>query len=574
LNGNVEENIRAVTNFLATIEEIFTLLETEYGESKKFSLIFFLRKIRTAISSARFNIKEKSNFGVQVTTINEIRGLKFDYLFISGLCDGDFPTRFDPEIFFTGSFAKSENLHQTEERYHFYQALCSWKKGLYLTYPLQEKGKELVQSNFLKDFLSHFEVTVKSEIDFEHSVFSTEEIHKLIGLYGVYKVKEEFESKSEKINWNEIEHSLNVDKERRENPFGESIFNGFLLLKKEITDFSDKFNLSDEAESKLKGYGEREFSITQLEQYAKCPYQYFLKRILKIDVIKEPSEEIEAFELGTLLHTILYRFYKNITAKKITIKNCSDKLFDELVDLIFKIADEEIETASLNSPFSFFEKEKILGIDGNRKNSILYKFLETERDDISEFLPNYFELSFGKLKKEADQTNLSLEQLAIGEVKIRGKIDRLEVSENKNQFNIVDYKLSGDKPLEKDLLTGISLQLPLYMFAASQMLKAQFGIEYEPANAFIYSLKFKADDFGKTSISVKRGKRFEELDEEKRKGVIEFNKELINICSDSIQKYVEGIKSGKFNLSMLEDREQKVCRYCDFRSICRIQEVQ
>ena len=50
--------------------------------------------------------------------MNEIRGLNFDYLFISGLCDGDFPTRYSPEIFFSGAYVKSEIYHQTEERYH------------------------------------------------------------------------------------------------------------------------------------------------------------------------------------------------------------------------------------------------------------------------------------------------------------------------------------------------------------------------------------------------------------------------------------------------------------------------
>jgi ATP-dependent helicase/DNAse subunit B len=124
------------------------------------------------------------------------------------------------------------------------------------------------------------------------------------------------------------------------------------------------------------------------------------------------------------------------------------------------------------------------------------------------------------------------------------------------------------------LLEGLSLQLPLYMYAASQMIKAQLGFEFDPANALIYSLKFKAEDFGKLSVSIKRGKAFEELSEQKQQEVINYNKELIKICGESIQKYVEGIKAGKFNLSLLEDREQKVCRYCDFRSICRMQEAQ
>ncbi len=56
-------------------------------------------------------------------------------------------------------------------------------------------------------------------------------------------------------------------------------------------------------------------------------------------------------------------------------------------------------------------------------------------------------------------------------------------------------------------------------------------------------------------------------------GNIELNEELIKICLKAVEKYVAAIKEGKFHLSMLEDREAKVCQYCNFRAICRIQEA-
>ena len=89
-----EKNIRAFTDFIETTAEIFELLRKENGNEKKFAISFFMDQIRTACNWKRFNVKEKSNYGVQVTTLDEIRGLKFDYLFIGGLCDGDFPTRY------------------------------------------------------------------------------------------------------------------------------------------------------------------------------------------------------------------------------------------------------------------------------------------------------------------------------------------------------------------------------------------------------------------------------------------------------------------------------------------------
>ena len=54
---------------------------------------------------------------------------------------------------------------------------------------------------------------------------------------------------------------------------------------------------------------------------------------------------------------------------------------------------------------------------------------------------------------------------------------------------------------------------------------------------------------------------------------MELNETLIKIWPETVEKYVAAIQEGKFHLSMLEDRETKVCQYCNFRAICRIQEV-
>ena len=54
---------------------------------------------------------------------------------------------------------------------------------------------------------------------------------------------------------------------------------------------------------------------------------------------------------------------------------------------------------------------------------------------------------------------------------------------------------------------------------------------------------------------------------------VELNEELIKICLQVVEKYVTAIPERKFHLSMLEDKEAKVCQYCNFRTICRIAEI-
>ncbi len=557
-NGDtaVEENIKALTTFIETVDEIIDLFKLEYGEKAKFKLKFYLNQIRTAVSSARFNIKEKPGYGVQITTMNEIRGLQFDYLFISGLCDGDFPTRFTPEIFFSGSFKKSEYNHQTEERYHFYQSLCSWEKGLYLTFPMNEEKKELVESNFLTEFTSLFKCRNKDQQNYKDLIFSKEELLKLIGEVGVEEFKKKY--KDEKIDLNKIENAIKIDKLRLNEPFGNSEFTGNI--------FKD---LDEESKKELEDYKHKQFSITQLETYAKCPYKYFAERVLKLKTIEEPTEEIEALELGSILHFILFKFYSEIRKKGIILFNCSEKDFAFAEELLFKIAEEKIEQVKFNSPLSFYEKEKILGINENKKESILYKFLNAERENKDGYIPEFFEIGFGKIDDDNKHVQVDVK---IDDINVRGKIDRLDINSSNESYKVVDYKLSGKKPTSQDLTEGISLQLPLYMFAAKELIKTQLNKNFEPAGSEIYSLKVNEKDFGKNLVKTGRI-TVKEYDKETVEKLINMNNEIINISLESIKNYVNSIINGKFNLSTLSDRENKVCRFCNFRPICRIQEV-
>jgi ATP-dependent helicase/nuclease subunit B len=556
LEDSIEKDVKAVNTFLNSIKELTDLLKIEYGEDKKLPLKLYLNQLITIASFSRYNIKEKSGFGVLVTTLNEIRGLQFDYLFIAGLTDGDFPTRYSPEIFFSGSFVKKEIRHQTEERYHFYQALCSWKRGLYLTHPQTDERKELVESNFLQEFKVVFKLTEKTEEYYDDIIFSRHELLKYVGdsvrnnHTNILLPEEE-----KKFNLKDAKSAIAINKTRLNEPFANSSFTGVLTNE-----------LTDEFKNKLLELKDNQYSITQLESYAKCPFQYFADRVLHLNTLEEPTEELEAFELGSLLHAILFEFYKELKRKDIILQQADDKNFKKAESLLFKTAQDQIDKLKLNSSLTFYEKEKILGIDDNNKNSILYKFLVEERNSTDGFIPEYFELAFGKVDKLTRDESLSSVKFEIGDIKVRGKIDRVDINEKDGTIKIVDYKLSGNRPRQNDLQSGLSLQLPLYLYVAKELIKSQLNKNYEPFGAEIYSLKFSKKDFGSKLAGTGRAKN----DKDK---MVHLAEEMIKICIESISKYVEEISSGKFNLSRLEDRENRVCKFCNFRSICRIQEV-
>ena len=552
-----ENDIIAFNNFIRIIDEIADLIKLEYGEDEKHSLKFYLNQLRTTAAFTRYNIPEKPGYGVQITTLNEIRGLSFDYLFIGGLNDGDFPTRFTPEIFFSGSFAKQEYQHQVEQRYLFYQALCTWKKKLYLSSPQFDDKRELVLSSFLQDFNSLFSKTTLTAIDFANKIYSKEELLELLGKLSSEQRKKIKIPAEANINTEELNNAIAIETKRNEEPFNESDYTGFI---------SKMFG--EEIGERLKKISEGEFSATQLENYAKCPYKYFVENVLQLETITEPVEELEAFEYGSLIHSILYEFYTKLKENGIVLFNCSDHDFKIAEELLFKIAERKFDELNLNSELSFYEREKLLGISGNKKQSILYKFLDEERRNDGGYVPSFFEIGFGKVKEEKFSNQLR-EGVKAGKIRLKGKIDRIDINKDAETLKVIDYKLGGTKPTSEDLKSGISLQLPLYLFAAKELIKKEFEKEYKPAVAQIFSLKYNEKDFGKKSVSIKSHKTKNENDDSE----ISAAEEMIKICLDAVNVFAEDISKGIFHLSKLKNRETKVCRFCDFKKICRIQEA-
>lgn len=538
-----EERVRALSAFLSLVEETFGLLEFEFGGGKLFDFSFLFNRLKIAASNARFNVREKSNYGIQITTIDEIRGLKFDYLFIAGMVDGEFPARYSPEIFLSTSYQKLEFARQTEERYKFYQALNSRSKKLYLSNPLKEKNKEFAESNFLKDFQNLFICEVKTKLNYNDFVYSEYETLADAGLYGIDSIAEKFKIFLPSTDWNDIKRRINIHKARLPN---KSVYNGYLL----------SGNSTEDLIKSLSSLREIVYSASRLETYAKCPFRYFTKYILELRTSEKPTEEFEAYELGELIHKILYEFYKLMDEMKIVICGSTEKNFQLAQKRLFEIAVKYVEEARLSSPHSFLEKEMILGFNGDKKKSILHKFLELEKAG-SSFIPKYFEISFGS-KNDDDS-----ESVRAGSVKIKGRIDRIDVNGDENLFSVVDYKSRGREIKERELLDGLALQIPIYMFAAKNLLAKKEKKDYAPHNGYIYSLRYKENKFGKKAVFKNK----------KEENISEATEIQINRSIEYINEYVDKISRGIFNLSELDNRETAVCRYCEYFRICRIKDL-
>ncbi|MCK9282100.1 MAG: exodeoxyribonuclease V subunit gamma [Melioribacteraceae bacterium] len=527
---NAEKNIKALSVFYESIFEVLTRMKTYDGESKLYSLSDYLNILRTICKWSRFNVKERSDYGIQITTLEEIRGLDFDYIFIGGMCDGDLPTKQNSDIFLFGDVKKQIEIQFSKDAYKFYQTLSMYKKGIYISTPSYGKNNNFEESYLVKALKRILDIESKTLIQYSDSIFS----------------KKDFLIEAGRLELNQYNIFYGetdiIDGIRIEKLFNEIEIDKIRINKKISNEYSGlipKNNLLLPAFEKI-------YSITQLETYAKCPYKYFVERMLHIDTIEDPDENITSLEMGSLLHNILFLFYLEISKKNIVIKNCSDKVFNYSLDIIMKIGNEAINEYKFDRVKSFFEIEQIFGIEGNREKSILYQFVKYERENQEDFIPSYFELEFGMNDSPP---------IEINDVKIKGKIDRIDIYDDK--IGIIDYKKSIAKVVKNDVKNGLSLQLIIYIAAAVEILKNKLDEEMFPNFVSYYSLKYNVNDFGLSKFPTKRDK--EKIDY------------YIELSKSHIKNYVESIDNGIFNLTKL-DGDKKPCKNCNFSKMCRIAE--
>lgn len=543
-----EKNIRSLEIFFYNLRLMLELIDQK-SPGKEYDFSFFLDTLRSIANHTRFNIKEKQEQSILVTSVEEIRGMHFDYLFIGGLNNQDFPTRYSPELISSKNLALGELYQLQKERFYFYQAVNSWTKNLYLSFPASDDNADLVESNFLVELGEIIELVDLNPEMFNEYIFNYEDEYKIVGQCGI----ETLENSSSLFNLISEISALIKDKIEIEK----------LKKNKPENEYSGKINFKDKTElrSFIETVWNKEFSATEMEIFSKCGFQYFMKNILKISAEEEPTEMIESLELGNYLHRIFFDFFVEIRKRGLIINKSTKEEFDEIIKILFDTAERIIPDEIKNSNFTFYEIEKIFGLGGNKDDSILMRFLDEERKNNVNFTPKYFEVGFGKINPLNTDFDISgNEPFYINGIKFKGKIDRidLDVNDEQKSFSIVDYKLGNPKITKDDIFDGIALQLQIYSLAASALLKKKYNKEFQIAGLKLFSLRYSNSNFGLKDYAVSLKIPLEEL---------------MKIATEKVQENLNKIKEGNFSLTKIKKYEERACKFCNFKTICRIDEI-
>ena len=198
---------------------------------------------------------------------------------------------------------------------------------------------------------------------------------------------------------------------------------------------------------------------TSLDRYNRCPFAFFMEKVLGIEGIPEPEVELDRKTEGSVLHKTMELFWRNRierffgrTSLKQRLKKLAEMPEDAYSEIAvdstnIDVAIEEIgaaidvaisEIESWPGDFIKEDFERTL-----RRASTAY--LEAVAVAEDRFIPIATELGIKK---------------SFGDSEIFARVDRID-ADSSGRIRIVDYKLSG-APSGPDIAALKAIQLPLY----------------------------------------------------------------------------------------------------------------
>ncbi|HEY7091179.1 MAG TPA: PD-(D/E)XK nuclease family protein [Tepidisphaeraceae bacterium] len=197
-------------------------------------------------------------------------------------------------------------------------------------------------------------------------------------------------------------------------------------------------------------------SVSRIEAFAACPFKHFLTYGLGLSGREDP--DVTALDLGNVCHGILEKIVKHIVAQKGGAK--WDAIPPaKLRPLIQALATEIGQDLRGELLLSTARNQYILGrIEKTIEHVMASQCCAGKRGKLT---PWRAELTFGIDDKGLPP--LILKTPGGNEIRLRGKIDRVDRLENSAQFAVVDYKLSGRTLALDEVYHGLSLQLLTYL---------------------------------------------------------------------------------------------------------------
>lgn len=333
---------------------------------------------------------------------------------------------------------------------------------------------------------------------------------------------------------------------------------------------------------------QRLLSITQLEQYARCPFAYFLRYGLYLRERDVP--QVRSLEDGNVLHDMLQEAGEYLT------KALQEEAAQALAEKLAALKQEEYPVYQTTGRYRYY---------WNKLTQTTARALEvlSRQAALGDFEPAAFEWRFGSGDGAGAPVTVELEDGR--HVRLQGKIDRVDVWQDGAQryVRVIDYKSGRTEYDPQEMYAGLQLQLPVYLEAGQEAYQAR------PAGFFYFHLVSdmpRAEGQAETDLRrlIFKGSRLDGLFLEDPEVILHMDRELLedstvvkasltksgqfdkrnqtasfeqfeqlkHFTHHKIQKLAQGMSEGRIDQEPVQLGQRAACDFCEYRNACPFDE--
>ncbi len=294
----------------------------------------------------------------------------------------------------------------------------------------------------------------------------------------------------------------------------------------------------DEAREYLSRHriGQRSYSPTALQNFAACPYRFFLQAVLYLRPRDElvQLEQLDPMTRGGIFHEIQFRLFGALREAGLL------PVTHARLDDVFSVLDVVLEEAErdyrdrLAPPIERVWRAEFEGLRGDLRG-----WLRQVADEEGGWTPIHAELGFGLSRSgERDPKSVSEPAKVQGGARLRGSIDLVE-ADAAGRLRVTDHKTGGARHAGTSLVIGGGkvLQPVLYSLAAEAVLER---------DVVSGRLSYCTQRGGYSVVSVP-------LDERSRGAA----RRMLDTVDGALEEGFLPAAPGKDE-----------CRYCDYRPVC------
>lgn len=249
-------------------------------------------------------------------------------------------------------------------------------------------------------------------------------------------------------------------------------------------------------------------SVSKLETYSRCPYQFFLEYGLGLK--ERERNQITLGDMGNLLHQVVEQVFsmvENRQAKNLLlseeVENVWETITDEeLAELVEKEIQKSAEEEDSVYQYSHANRQLLKRI----QRTAIYAVADLKQQLLKgKMIPYQFEMTFNRRDAEPLSRNLQAAEIPLTDtaiMKLSGVIDRIDICQDEERVyvKVLDYKSSGKEIDVTQVDAGLQLQLLIYTNVVLEVLKKQFpDKEIIPAGSLYYSFRLPmVEKSGKT----------------------------------------------------------------------------